>query len=457
MKKLSKIFVSVLCSALIALPVLFTACEPGKEDPGNDETVDYVSQLSLDFSSNTKKQEVSVRLYIDGDTTHFDPVTNSVLTAYNAADFEETKGYIKARYLAVNTPESTGKIEKWGKTASNFTHDTLAKAQSIIVESDDSNWNIDSTGERYLLWIWYKPQGGTEYRNLNVELLQNGYALASSTANNRYGEIASAALAQAQRQQLHVYSPASTVDENYYEGSAHVISLKELRCNIADYAQESVVVEGVVTASFNNTVYVEDYDEETETYFGIQVYYGFPKDNILEVLVVGNRVRVVGSVTEFQGTYQISGVSYNKYRDLETNSKILSTDNELSFKETSASLLVSGKLSVPFEIEDDEGNSSIEYREMDYGAAVMNTSVTVSGLTVQSNSYTEDDGNIVLRCTAADGTAITVFTQPLKDENGNSLSHSDFVGKTITVKGIVDYHYGYQVACHRLDYITVVG
>ena len=61
--------------------------------------VDYVDQLKLDMSSPTKKAEVTMKQHIDGDTTHFF-ISNA----------EMDRGFIKARYLAVNTPESTGQI-----------------------------------------------------------------------------------------------------------------------------------------------------------------------------------------------------------------------------------------------------------------------------------------------------------------------------------------------------------
>ena len=34
-------------------------------------------------------------------------------------------GVLKARYIAINTPESTGSIEPWGKKAANFTKTKL--------------------------------------------------------------------------------------------------------------------------------------------------------------------------------------------------------------------------------------------------------------------------------------------------------------------------------------------
>ncbi|MDE6676588.1 MAG: thermonuclease family protein, partial [Clostridia bacterium] len=258
MKKISKLFISILTVTVLALPMLCTACGGNDDsDKNGKDPVDYVSSLTLDLTSNTKKQEVTVRNYIDGDTTHFDPVKNSTLTGYNAADFAETQGYIKARYLAINTPESTGKIEPWGKKASNFTRSKLENAQSIIVESDDDKWNIDSTGERYTLWIWYQPKGETEtaYRNLNVEILQEGLALPSSVVNNRYGTIASNAVMQANDLGLYVHSDEK--DPDYPYGAATPVTLKELRCNIADYDGQKVKVEGVVTSEYSNSVYIE--------------------------------------------------------------------------------------------------------------------------------------------------------------------------------------------------------
>ena len=483
MKKLSKLILSMLCATFIAVPVLFCAAcgtEETPDDKGGDnadtptiEAVDYASQLKLNLNSETKKQEVEVRLFIDGDTTHFNPVTNSTITGYNAADFAGTQGYIKARYLAINTPESTGKIEKWGKTASNFTHDKLENAESIIVESDDSKWNIDSTGERYLLWVWYKPAGENDYRNLNVEILQEGLALASSTANNRYGEIAVKALDQAKALKRYVYSPASTVDENFYEGAAISMTLKELRCHLTDYIQKSVRVEGVVTAKYSNTAYIEDKDEETGLYFGISVFYGNTAyTSALEgLLAIGSRVCVIGSVTEFNGTYQLSGLEYNEFRpNPDTNSSLVSPGHSAAFVETSAKDIVSGKVEVKFETEDDEGELKVETVNLDYAEAIMSTTVTVSNLKVLRVRPTDNggksDGALSIYCQAEDGTEITVRTQVLTDENGKIITADKYEGKVITVKGLVAKFvpnqnqpetFYYQVGVHLADYITIVG
>ncbi len=451
----------MLCSALLVVPVLAGCGE--EEGGGETEFIDYVANLKLDMSSDTKKQEVTVRNYIDGDTTHFDPKTNSTITSYNAADFAETYGYIKARYLAVNTPESTGDVEKWGKTASNFTHEKLESAKSIIVESDNNKWNIDSTGERYTLWIWYMPQDGTDYRNLNIELLQYGYGRAQSSKDNRYGDIAMDAIVQAQNSRLRVYS--NDVDENFYEGEAFNMTLKKLRCHLQDYVQKTVRVEGVVTTQMGESVYIEDYDEETGLYFGISVYYGYtPGADLRSVLKIGNRVSVHGTVTYFEtgDSYQISGVTCNSFHpEFTTNTVIVEGGEgtgEASFAEHTAKEITSGTKEIRFISGEEEEEEVLNFK---IGEALLDTTVSLKNLVVESVSTTsnggENDGAMSLHCVAGDGTKITVRTTVFK-EDGVLVKKDKYEGKTINVKGIVEKYYGnYQVKVHLMDFIEIVG
>ena len=142
--------------------------QPETTEPALEEFVDYAASLKLDMSSATAKEEVTVKSFVDGDTVHF----------YISNDAFET-GVLKGRFLGINTPESTGKIEEYGKAASKFTREKLEAATSIIIESDNEKWNVDSTGDRHLVWVWYKTAENPEYRNLNLEILQNGLAIAA--------------------------------------------------------------------------------------------------------------------------------------------------------------------------------------------------------------------------------------------------------------------------------------
>ena len=382
-------------------------------------------------------------MYVDGDTTHFF-VPASVMPG----------GVLKGRYLAVNTPESTGKIEEYGKKASKFTQEKLAAATSIIIESETAAWEADSTGDRYLVWVWYKTAESEDYRNLNIELLQNGLAIASSSANNQYGDICMAAINQAKAQKLNVHSGQK--DPDFYYGEAVELTLKELRSNVEAYNGMKVAFNGVVTVNDNNSVYVEAYDAETDMYYGMSVYYGYNLNGQgLDILNVGNEVRIVGSVQYYEagGTYQVSDLNYRLMKpDDPGNIQMISEGHEPAFVTTTAEKFLEGQVTFT----DEEGNS----KTAPYAAMAMSTSIEMKGLRVV-DSYTtnkEDSaskGAFTLTC-QVDGRTIDVRTTVLVDENGQLVTADAYEGKTISVKGIVDYfNGGYQIKVFSKDNIQI--
>lgn len=422
-------------------------------DPGEDGKIDYASAIKFDLNSNTLKYEVTVKSFIDGDTTHF------YLPANNTLGQE----FVKARYLAVNTPESTGKIEPYGKTASRFTKGKLSEATSIYIECDGSDWEHDSTGSRYLLWVWYKTVKDTDYRNLNIEILQEGLAIASNSAQNRYGEIAVAAIEQAKKLKLNVYSGED--DPDMFYGTAVEATLKEIRLNISEYNGVKVAFEGVVTKDYSQTVYVEDYDEELGVYFGMQVYYGFGAAGpILNALSVGNRVRVVGTVQYYEngGTYQVSGLEYDlMHPDSPENTQLVQEGFKAAYTVTSPETFLS-EVDVDFISEDDNGNEVQETKKYKYAELVMNSSIQMNDLFVVAAYTTNDEssssyGAITLKCTC-NGQNITVRTVVLYKDSAKTqlVTEDEYLNKTITVKGIVDYFSGsYQIKVFSAKQITV--
>lgn len=442
MKKLFKRFLIIVC--ILVSGFGFASCkEPGPDQPEEFQEVDYVSELKLDMNSETLKQEVTVKSFIDGDTTHF----------YVPKSVRDT-GILKARYLAINTPESTGKIEEWGKAASNFTKEKLSNAVSIIIESDNNQWNLDSTGDRHLVWVWYKTSESDDYRNLNLEILQTGLAIASNSSDNRYGTYCMKAISQAKKMKLYVYSGEK--DPNYPYGEATAITLKELRCNIEEYEGQKVSFEGVVVRSYNSTIYVENYDEETGLNYGISIYYGFNLSGKgLEIIEVGNFIKVVGTVQYYEEgqTYQVSGVQYFPFKPNDPdNLQLISKDNEITYAEITANDFVNGKVSVSL--------SDEETKEFDYPSLIMNTLVSMDNLKVKSVYTTDDEdssskGAMTLTC-EVDGLTISIRTIVLEDENGNLITSETFEGKTIDVKGMVDYFKGsYQIKVFSMKDITI--
>lgn len=412
-------------------------------EPTITDPVDYAAAVQLDMSSGTAKETVTVKTYIDGDTTHF-YVPSSVMST----------GVLKGRYIAVNTPESTGKIEEYGKAASTFTREKLESASSIIIESETATWDADSTGSRFLVWVWYRTNENEAYRNLNIELLQNGLAIASSSANNRYGETCIAAINQAKAQKLNVYSGEK--DPDFYYGGAQELTLKELRTNIEEYNGTKVAFNGVVTMNNANTIYVEDYDPETDMYYGMAVYYGYNLNGAgLEIISVGNEVRIVGSVQYYEagGTYQVSDLNYRQMKpDDPNNIQKISDGKSAAFVLTEPDLFINGDVTIS--TDEDEGT-------YDYAYLAMNTTLEMKDLKVvdiytTTNEDSSSKGAMTLTC-QADNMTISVRTTVLHDEAGNLITADAYRGKTIHVKGMVDYYNGgYQIKVFSADHITVV-
>lgn len=382
------------------------------------ESIGYAASVKPS-GADTAKQEVTVKSFVDGDTVHFF-VPESIMPS----------GVLKARFIGIDTPESTGKIEEYGKAASEFTKEKLSRAHSIMIESDDGNWDFDSTGGRYLVWVWYKAEKAGEYRNLNIELLQNGLARAYSLANNRYGSACTAAINQAKANKLNLYSGEK--DPDFYYGDAVELTLKELRCGIEGYNGKKVAFEGVITINSGNGVFIEDYDAETDRYYGISAYYGYGLSGAgLDILSVGNRARIVGTVQYYEagGCYQVSGLSYRQMKpDDPNNLQKLSEGNAAGYVSISADDFASAMVSIETEA------GAAEYKLSDIA---MNTTVEMDGLTVQS-VYVAENGCATLTCAAGDA-EVTVRLEPLK-VNGEAFDPNTLSGKTIDVRAAVDMY-----------------
>lgn len=427
-KRISAI-VLLICVVLTSL----VACGEKPAGNGGDagKFIDYAAQAKLDMNGANYTTEVTVKQLIDGDTTHF-----------HISDSSFDGNIIKARYLAVNTPESTGQIEEWGKAASNYTKEALSSATSIVLESEDGAWNADSTGERYLVWVWYQTEEGGEYRNLNLELLQNGLAIASATSSTKYGQLGMKAIDQAKAHKLKMYSGEK--DPDYYYGDCIELTLKELRANPEKYTNKNVAFTGVITKNKGQQVYVEAYDEETDMYHGIAVYYGFNlKYGMGDILKPGNKVRIVGSMQYYEAgdSYQIANLDYDMM-DPKNPDKIqlLEKGHSPAFVLTTAEKFAKGKVSVTV-LENDEE----VMKEFDYADLAIGSSISMKNLTVKSvyttNNGGDNDGAMSITCKSGN-TQIVVRTTVLTDASGKLIKADRFEGKTIDVKGVVDTYDG---------------
>ena len=98
-----------------------------------------------------EKIAVTLNQCVDGDTAWF-----------NVNDEK-----IKTRFLAIDTPESTNKIEAYGKEASEFTCSLLKKAKTIEIEYDPNSEKLDKY-QRHLVWVF------VDDHLLQEEIIENG-------------------------------------------------------------------------------------------------------------------------------------------------------------------------------------------------------------------------------------------------------------------------------------------
>lgn len=98
-------------------------------------------------------EKVKLDKCIDGDTVSF---------IYK-------KETVKFRFLSINAPESTSKIEPYGKEASEFTCNELKNADNIEIEFEEKSSKKDKY-DRYLAYIF------VDGNLLQEKLLYNGLA-----------------------------------------------------------------------------------------------------------------------------------------------------------------------------------------------------------------------------------------------------------------------------------------
>ena len=113
--------------------------------------------------------EVTLINCIDGDTAKFN---------YPQYIYDAIPGFSNnTRFLNMDTEETYGNPEEWGKPGSNYTCELLTSAESIVLQTDPNDDLIDNDDyKRLLAWIWVKLPGEEEYFLLNYMVVIQGLA-----------------------------------------------------------------------------------------------------------------------------------------------------------------------------------------------------------------------------------------------------------------------------------------
>ncbi len=257
----------------------------------------------------------TVTKYVDGDTTYFQ---TNLSTGAND---------ISVRYLGLDTPESTYKVEPWGIAAAKFTKEKLSSAESVILQYDPASGLFDSNS-RYLCYVWYRTSSTTPYRLLNLEIVEEGYSPSKGLTNTMYMQTFydanSRAIAFADRTN-------GEEDPTYdYSADGQKYTLKQIIDTFGTpeaietemYKGTKVYIEGLVTRKLGiSSAYIEQVDngyyttdeDGNETFiegdgktYGIYVYGGFEENLKLKE---GNYIITNANVSYHNGSLQVVGVN----------------------------------------------------------------------------------------------------------------------------------------------------
>lgn len=273
--------------------------------------------------------------YVDGDTTQF--------TSYNG------NYTVKVRYLGVDTPESTSEVEEWGRSASLFNKSILKKAKYVIVQSAGSAKTgkrapADLDGyQRSLAYVWYSNEDNPtkeSFRNLNLELVYNGYSGFNAPSDDMEESFYNAffdAYTIAQEYKKHKFSDEKDPNYDYNYNSDRVLSLDMLydktyytdhfdpntNENLGNYSsfcddKTWYSFDGYVTRVVGGSAfYIQN--KIGDNYYGLYVF----TLRTYEPVQVGNWLRVTGVLDYYSGMYELKGVSYSFFNHEDKDIKYL--------------------------------------------------------------------------------------------------------------------------------------
>jgi hypothetical protein len=133
------------------------------------------------------------------------------------------------------------------------------------------------------------------------------------------------------------------------------------------------------------------------------------------------------------------------------NIQKLSEGNEASYRLTDANTFLNGTMEVIV----GEEKQTFDYAELALGTSVSMENLEVVDIYTTRNEESASNGAMTLTC-KKDGLTISIRTSVLYDENNNIITEEAYMGKTIDVKGIVDYYNGkYQIEVYSADNIIV--
>lgn len=306
-KNIKKLF--VLALALIITLVLVGCGETVTIDQyGEYDAVTKTCEFQVTYTDNSSfltdgAGYATLISLTDGDTTNFRLPGGQNITI---------------RYHGVDTPESTGSVEKWGKAASLFVKSKLETAVSIVLEATSTPASHDSYGVRYLGYVWYKLGENDPFKLLNLELVENGFSKNKciNTPDFKYYSYFKKAEDFAKNNGLRLHGDYK---DPYYSTAAEKITLKDFFDNPDAYynsdaeAGSKVRIQAYITdltVSGSGTYTFTATQEVDGQKYSMPIYAGYSSAPVSGFIIVGNLYSLTGNIAKHNGSWQISGLIY---------------------------------------------------------------------------------------------------------------------------------------------------
>ena len=287
-------------------------------------TKDFVGK---DFFSEGIAEANLIRVR-DGDTAEF--------------TLKDTGESVVIRYYSIDTPESTGKIEKWGKSASMFAKSYIENAEQIVLEASSTPAKVDSYGSRYLGYVWVKMDENSDWINMNLLMVENGYSQNKGIpgdADFPYYKKFKEAEDFASTGQLHIHGNA---EDPYFTDEAVETTLKDLVETPELFYNEETDNGSKVTFE----AYISGLEIRNDQYhftasalidgkvYNIPIYGGYGQTQAARNLRLGTKYQVIGFMQKHYDGYQISGLKVSEFSSSKDNTKALINDYYLTLNDS---------------------------------------------------------------------------------------------------------------------------
>lgn len=373
----------------------------------DDEPVDV--EVTYEYSNEWSQGLELTRDYVNKSFI-FDGISEATLISCadgDTATFSMDGQSFRIRFQGIDTPETSSKLDAWGKPASDYTCEALTNASVIVVESNEATAKMDSTGSRYLGLIW------VDGSLLNLELVEHGYSKPTGTSALIYKDEFVAAGTNARLAGLKVWGE---LDPTYDYSEGELISLETLYTNYEDYQYEKFQIQGVVTAVYKHGAYIEDDG------YGFYLYYGY---NSVLGISSGNEILITNAIISFyNGSPQIINITSE-------STVVVTENNELDATLTEVSLLSEVNLNKFVELED---LTYVSHNNSDSGVDI---------------TFADENGDTVV--VRIDGES------PVENTDGYYIRDGAFFsGMTIDVTGVLTiYNSEYQILLTETENYTI--